>query len=967
MVEARRTFALVQVQAIETEKDALTKELASYEARGRLLTLRQDRAKILMDTAKKEFDFWNAKDTEWREREAKKASEEANEILQKALEQDEIWLRELAKKLSAETKAYEEQKNGTDGVLAKIRLTKVEADSATAKKKEVEENFQDVKTRTQRNKVNVAVGLLLRMHRRDLPNTRQIRANTRKRIEVIAEAEYESYDLGATRREMADIESLVLDFTGAKPDEAEPGRLVQWEEQSSLVRELLQRKRDTLDGLLDDYNVYINALVELQMTEGELAELTDKFSAYIDERVLWIRSVSSLRPSDFHEAPAALFWLCNPRQWTRAAQCLLDDALANVLLYAGLVLLFIVLLAVRFKMSPRLAEWGEAAQSRRCLSMRPTFETAAVTILLGALLPAFIWFLGWRLQNAFFAKDFEQALAPAIKRGALLVLIITLTRQLCRPNGLLETHFDYPSKTLLQLRRRVSLAYILETLFLILATVLEWTGDEDLQTGLGRPMFVAAMLVMIWLGRGLFKGKSSIVARLRASNDPDRAHWFEWLWRMAAWAVPLSLAGLACSGYLYTAVRLSWRLHGTLFFIAFLLVAREFLMRWVRLARRRVARDQAQRRREQMRAAASAESVSVSAEPEEADIDLDRLDSQTSGVVASVFNFALVIGLWLVWADVLPALGFLERVELWQVTSEVTQTVTDAEGVETATQHLEVVPITLARLLLTSLVLALTFMVVRNLPGLLEVSILRRLKLASGERYAITAILTYTISAAGIIFAFSMLGVGWGKIQWLVAAMSVGLGFGLQELFANFVSGIILLFERPIRVGDTVTVGGVHGTVTRIRIRATRILDWDRKELIVPNKEFIMGQLVNWTLSDSVIRMIIPVGIAYGSDTQKALEVFGRVVSEHPAVLKDPEPQVLFLGFGDSSLNFEIRVFCPHLDAFLKIKHELHLAIDAALREAGIEIPFPQRDLHVRSLPPAWQGKQDGTAPAPEG
>jgi potassium efflux system protein len=182
-----------------------------------------------------------------------------------------------------------------------------------------------------------------------------------------------------------------------------------------------------------------------------------------------------------------------------------------------------------------------------------------------------------------------------------------------------------------------------------------------------------------------------------------------------------------------------------------------------------------------------------------------------------------------------------------------------------------------------------------------------------------------------------------------VAALGVGIGFGLQEIVAHFTSGLIILFERPIRVGDAVTVGDVSGMVSKIRIRATSITGWDRKELIVPNKEFITGRLVNWTLSDTVIRVEIPVGIAYGSDTEKATELLLQVARSHPKVLKEPAPVVLFLAFGSSSLDFELRAY-TNFESVLSLRHDLHMAVDKAFREAGIEIAFPQQDLHIRSL-----------------
>ncbi len=199
--------------------------------------------------------------------------------------------------------------------------------------------------------------------------------------------------------------------------------------------------------------------------------------------------------------------------------------------------------------------------------------------------------------------------------------------------------------------------------------------------------------------------------------------------------------------------------------------------------------------------------------------------------------------------------------------------------------------------------------------------------------------------------ALQALGVSWSHVQWLVAALSVGLGFGLQEIFANFISGVIILVERPIRVGDTVTIGAVSGTVTRIRIRATTITDWDQKELVVPNKSFITGELINWSLSNPVTRLIVNVGIAYGSDTELALRLMMNAAQEHPKAMAEPESAVFFVGFGDSALNFEVRVFVKELSnrARTTIVHDLHLAIDRAFREHGVVIAFPQRDIHIKS------------------
>jgi len=232
----------------------------------------------------------------------------------------------------------------------------------------------------------------------------------------------------------------------------------------------------------------------------------------------------------------------------------------------------------------------------------------------------------------------------------------------------------------------------------------------------------------------------------------------------------------------------------------------------------------------------------------------------------------------------------------------------------------------------------------------LEMIVLQRLPIDNAARYAITTLAQYGLMIVGITASFYVIGLRWQNVQWLAAALMLGLGFGLQEIFANFFSGLIVLLERPVRVGDIVTVGNTTGIVTKIRMRASTITNWERQEMIIPNKELITGTVLNWTLSDTIQRVFIQVGVAYGSNTDKTTEVLTRVVKSHPNVMQDPPPAVTFAGFGASTLNFEVRCFLPNAAVKMGTTHELHTSIDKAFREAGIEMAFPQCDLHIRSV-----------------
>jgi potassium efflux system protein len=214
----------------------------------------------------------------------------------------------------------------------------------------------------------------------------------------------------------------------------------------------------------------------------------------------------------------------------------------------------------------------------------------------------------------------------------------------------------------------------------------------------------------------------------------------------------------------------------------------------------------------------------------------------------------------------------------------------------------------------------------------------------------------------GIIAFLSTLGLRWDRLQWLVAALGVGIGFGLQEIIANFISGLLILFEKPIRVGDVVTVGDSSGQVIRIEIRATTIRDFDGKELLVPNKEFVTGRLLNWTLSNTDIRMSLEVGIAYGSDVRKAVAILEDILVNHELILDKPEPDVLFREFGDNSLILLARYFFSDIEQRGYLLSDLHLKINDAFTEAGIVIAFPQIDVH---FDPGSSNRAMNEAPIP--
>ncbi|MGD8762076.1 MAG: mechanosensitive ion channel, partial [Desulfobacteraceae bacterium] len=229
-----------------------------------------------------------------------------------------------------------------------------------------------------------------------------------------------------------------------------------------------------------------------------------------------------------------------------------------------------------------------------------------------------------------------------------------------------------------------------------------------------------------------------------------------------------------------------------------------------------------------------------------------------------------------------------------------------------------------------------------------EVLVKRRVE--KGVRVSIARLVHYVLIFIGFLAALLALGFEFTKLTIMLSALGVGIGFGLQNVVNNFVSGMILLFERPVRVGDFIELGGKWAEIKKIGLRATTIQTLDQADVIIPNADLVANQVVNWTLSNRRVGLIIPVGVAYGSDISLVMETLMACALESSKVAKTPEPQVLFLSFGESSLDFELRVWVPDADERLTVKSELHQEIDRRFREANIEIAFPQRDLHLRSV-----------------
>jgi small-conductance mechanosensitive channel len=230
------------------------------------------------------------------------------------------------------------------------------------------------------------------------------------------------------------------------------------------------------------------------------------------------------------------------------------------------------------------------------------------------------------------------------------------------------------------------------------------------------------------------------------------------------------------------------------------------------------------------------------------------------------------------------------------------------------------------------------------------IRVLSRSRIRPSVQFAITKMVRYTFLVLGIYLALQAVEVNLNSLAFLAGALGVGVGFGLQNIVSNFISGLIILAEAPITLGDRVEVGGTIGRVTEINLRSTTVVTSDNICIIVPNSSLITGTVINWSHGDPTVRTRLPIGVAYGTDVELLRRLLLEVAAENPDILKTPEPDVLFIGYGDSAINFELAVWSSMMvDKPLRFKSSIYYAIHKTLEANKIEIPFPQRDLHLRS------------------
>jgi potassium efflux system protein len=924
--EAEYTLRETQARMLTARISTLNQELLSQPERVELLHAEEEKAEHSVKFVKGRAELLEqflgqrrqiqARATESKAESAKALAEGKHPLVEQLANRNA----ELSAEISEFTRELDQIEN--------------EEDRVSAEGNRIGDDFKSARQKLEVAGLSQILGQILQKQRRILPDTRSYKlkaSEVEKHIAEISLRQIRHYD---EIKSLRNIDQYIEDYTSELSEEES-------QQINSELRQLANDRKQFLNQAYKTENTYLRALSQLDDAHRNLSEVTEQYDTFLSERLLWIRSTNPVNLSSVAILPRQIQELLAPKHWQDILTTLYKQTTNKPWMIFTLLIVGMLLWKERGLRRSLIATGDNVGNVIRD-SITYTAWGLVLTLVLSIAWPLLMVSIGWQLGSSPESSSFTKTFGAGLIQTAGALFILRAYRILCLKGGVADRHFKWPQTGLKLLRRDFDIFIYSFLPAGFIAYIVIFSDIPGHDEGLGRLAFVIAALALTAFFYRMLNPNTGALREFALPQNRPTMTGMRYLWLVLAVVIPVGATVLALLGYLYSAGTLLENLIQSLWLILELILLHQFVVRWLLIARRRLALQAARAEREAMLAAREDSTVAVSEDAldlDEPSIDIDAISVDIRKLLNTSLVILAIFSLWASWSDILPALRIFNEITLWQHKAEV--------GGEIVLSS-----ITLADAGKTIIAITLLLVILKRLPALIEILLRQRSRITPGSLYAIKSLTSYAIIAVGISIIFSTLGGTWSEIQWIFAALGVGIGFGLQEIVANFISGLIILFERPIRVGDTVTVGDISGTVTRIRIRATTIRDFDRKELLVPNKEFITNRLLNWSLSDNVTRLSVTVGIAYGSDVKLATQLMEEAAKESEYTLDEPESFVAFDSFGDNSLNMVLRFFIDNLDYRVISKSELHKAINEKFTKAGISIAFPQRDVHLDTAHP---------------
>lgn len=697
-------------------------------------------------------------------------------------------------------------------------------------------------------------------------------------------------------------------------------------EENSALNNILKERQKLLDEIIKSLNSQLNLSITIENNQRQALAIGDALQRKLQQQSFW---VNSNNPIDF--------------AWLKAFPALAFAEIGVLTDYVGIEnaqpnLLSTVLFTSIFLLIALLINWKKSAIKDRLASLASrvntltndshwlTPEAMFWTVLL-ALPSTLMFFTAYNAIGFLFFND-PIAIGRWGVRVTLYWWFFATVLSLLRPNGLAFRHFGMPQESNRIFQRIIKQSIWIVGLLLVSSIPSQIDEIGYLNDAIGQVMSIIALALCLFVVRPLLN--RAIREYQKAKKEEGATNTSISLFRLLRLIlviVPISLIILIILGYYYTAVYLITHLLNSYFVILLWVFGRYFAYRFVAISARRLAYRRLQDKRRKLR-----EQVLENGTKEDETIKLSVVNQQIYRVTDLIGWVVLFVSLYVIWSDLISVAYYLDGVILWE-----------------SNEGNQVESVTLLNLMRASLYVVITYVLIKNITGILEVTVFSKITLSKGTPQTIITMLTYIIVTFGSVSAFSALGISWTKIQWIFTALSVGLGFGVREIFGSFVSGSILLFERPIRVGDKVTVGQYTGIITKIRLRSTTLLNSDHMEVVLPNQAFVTDRFINWTLNNTITRLQIFFKVSYDTDLDLMQRLLLQAVNEAPKVLSEPKVEINMLNFGDNALEHELVVFVGELGDRIETMNFLQYRINQLFRENGIRFALNQLDVHLHS------------------
>lgn len=826
-------------------------------------------------------------------------------------------------KLAAEFKYNSELANNIDKTLSDNARLKKDLQDVTSALNSARQIDKSLKEQLSDLSGSVILSRLLNRQLGELPKI----SISFKLDELIPNLNLYMYELRSYREQIFDIQIFVDDMIRRDPS---------YEPYREQLIQLIRQRRALSDELYNTMSDGLTIAIDLRAKYNELNTTVSTLTTSINDHLFWLASNQGIS-LDFitNFYPTFMLQFRNFLRYT-TTELVTHEILINYIQ----VLIPLLLIGFIFKRATpffvRLT--NELALRLDKASDNYTVTPRALIYHFFLILPkvAFITLIG-SIFIFFTVDDFDSQ--KNITFLLMLHLICFLyMRHIMEPNSLVQRHFSVSPRVIAQNRAIIDQLWFVSIPMLMIANMREAEPTKISGDVIGYPLMVFGFLYLTFFA---IKTVKRSIERVK----PDMTFWTI---SIISIITPLTITVMLGLGYYYTVIQLLNRVAITLYICFLYLILSNTLRRELYVAEVKMLSAIRSRMQQQHEAQANAANLTATATatatPEmqgKQRLESFRLEL-VNGRAYKLFNACLltvfIYFMYQQWNDLAGVLTYLDHIYLWESIKIV-----DGQTISST--------LSLGDVLLAIVIVIVAVVLNHNLPLLIErLFMIRKGVEAKSTSYTIKLITSYTITTLGVIFAASALGISWDNLQWLVAALSVGLGFGLQEIFGNFVSGIIILFERQLRVGDIVTLSNLSGTVSRIRIRATTITSFDNKEVVIPNKQFITSAVTNWSLSNTVTKLEFAIGVAYDADTNKAKDILRGIIRRCRDLNRDKKPLVFIKSLDASAVTIMCEVFVNEIGKRKAVYDYLSTEALRLFRDHNIEIPFDQLDVTIRNL-----------------